>query len=208
MNSSSELNEDIAKPKDIFKNIKSKYILLKIFNNLLKKKSLDIIKYNKNMKDRININIKDYKEYSEIYSLIEIEIKPVKNGYDKFINIKDKDKEYYHIYFNDKEEEIKRNYLNENEKVEKIKIIIDFNIKSFEGLFNNCKCIEYIIFKKFYRNNINNMKSMFCGCTDLKGLNLSNFNTIKVTDMRNMFSECSSLTKLNLSNFNTNNLYA
>ena len=33
MNSSSELNEDKTKPKDIFKNIKSKYILQKLFNN-------------------------------------------------------------------------------------------------------------------------------------------------------------------------------
>ena len=56
----------------------------------------------------------------------------------------------------------KRNYLNEN--VKKIKIIIDYQIKSFEGLFEDCECIEYINFKKFYRNNINNMKSMFCGC--------------------------------------------
>ena len=45
----------------------------------MKKKSLDIIKYNKIIKDRININIKDYKEYSEIYSSIEIEIKLVNN---------------------------------------------------------------------------------------------------------------------------------
>ena len=39
----------------------------------MKKKSLDIIKYNKNIQKRINISIKDYKEYSEIYSSIEIE---------------------------------------------------------------------------------------------------------------------------------------
>ena len=56
----------------------------------MKKKSLDIIKYNKNLKDRLDISIKDYKEYSEIYSLIELEIKPVKNNYDKFININKK----------------------------------------------------------------------------------------------------------------------
>ena len=36
----------------------------------MRKKSLYIIKYNKNIKNRINI--KDYKEYSEIYSSIEI----------------------------------------------------------------------------------------------------------------------------------------
>ena len=74
----------------MLKNFKSKYILQKVFNNLLKKKFLDIIKYNKNIKERINISIKDYKEYSEIYSSIEIEIKPINNGYGKFINMKEK----------------------------------------------------------------------------------------------------------------------
>ena len=64
---------------------------------------------------------------------------------------------YFHIYFHNNNEEIKRNYLNENENVKKIKIIIDYQIKSFENLFKICKCVEYIYFKKFYRNNINNM---------------------------------------------------
>ena len=69
---SKEVNK--VKSKDIFKNLKSDYFLQILFNNLMKKKTLDIIKYNKNIKNRININIKDYKEYSEIYSSIEIEI--------------------------------------------------------------------------------------------------------------------------------------
>jgi len=67
----------------------------------MKKKSLDIIKYNKNIKDRINISIKDYKEYSEIYSSIEIEIKTVHNRYTKFINFNKENEMNYHIYFND-----------------------------------------------------------------------------------------------------------
>ena len=79
MNSSNELSKEKIESKYIFKNLKSDYFLLNLFNNLLKKKSLDIIKYNNNIKDRINISIKDYKEYSEIYSSIEIEIKPAKN---------------------------------------------------------------------------------------------------------------------------------
>ena len=108
MNPSNGLSNEKTESKDIFKNLKSDYFLQKLFYYLLKKKSLDIIKYNKNIKERINISIKDYKEYSEIYSSIEIEIKPVKNKYGKFINI---NKKYYHIYFNDKKEEIKRNYL-------------------------------------------------------------------------------------------------
>ena len=77
MNSSSELSKEKSESnkiesKDIFKNLKNDYFLQKLFNNLLKKKSLDIIKYNKNIKYRINISIKDYKEYAEIYSSIEI----------------------------------------------------------------------------------------------------------------------------------------
>ena len=92
MNPSNELSNEKTdsnkiESKNIFENVKSNYILKKLFYNLLKKKSLDIIKYNKNIQKRINISIKDYKEYSEIYSSIEIEIKPIKNEYGKFINI-------------------------------------------------------------------------------------------------------------------------
>ena len=119
--------EKITKTMDKFKNLKSDYFLRKLFYNLLKKKSLDIIKYNKNIKERINISIKDYIEYSE---LIEIEIKPVNNKYGEFINISKENEIYYHIYFNDNIEEIKRNYLNKNDNVEKLKIIIDNQIKS------------------------------------------------------------------------------
>ena len=44
------------------------------------------------------------------------------------------DEKYYHIYLNDNKEEIKRNYLNANENVEKLKIIINYQIKSFEKI--------------------------------------------------------------------------
>ena len=82
----------------------------------------------------------------------------MKDKYSKFINIKEKDKEYYHIYFNDnKEKEIKRKNLNEDDKVTKINIIIDYQVTSFSYLFSDCKSIESINFKKFYRNNIIDM---------------------------------------------------
>ena len=55
-----------------YDNIKANYFLEKVFNNLKRGKALNIVKYNKNMKKRINININDYKEYSEKYSSIEI----------------------------------------------------------------------------------------------------------------------------------------
>ena len=109
MNSSSELRKEKIKSKNLFKNLKNDYFLQILFNNLMKKKSLEIIKYNKNIKNRINISIKDYKECSEIYLSIEIEIKLANNKYGKFININNENEKYFHIYFNDNKEELKRN---------------------------------------------------------------------------------------------------
>ena len=207
-------------------NIKSNYILKKVFNNLKKKRILEIVKNNKNIKKRINLNINDYKEYSEKYSLIEIEIKPVNNKSGKFINIKEQDEKYYHIYFNNEKEEIKRNYLEEDEKIKIIKIIIDYKIesKSFENLFKDCQkfymgnvtdmrymfygclSLKKLNFNNSNTNNVTNMESMFNQCLALKELNLTSFNTNKVTNMGYMFYGCSSLKKLNLNNFNTNNV--
>ena len=135
MNSSNELSQGRTESKDIFKNLKNDFFLQKLFHNLLKKKFLEIIKYNKKTKKRINVKIKDYKEYSETYSSIEIEIKPVKKRYNKFINIYNENEIYYHIYFNNNKDEINRNYLYQNDKVEKLKIIIDYQVKSFKKLF-------------------------------------------------------------------------
>ena len=63
---------------------------------------LKIIKYNMNIQKRLNININNYKNYSELYSSIELEIIPIQNKYGSFINIKKEDKKYFHLYFNDK----------------------------------------------------------------------------------------------------------
>ena len=194
------------KSVDIFNSLKADYFLQKVFNNLERIRSLNIVKYNKNIKKRINLNINDYKEFSEKYSSIKVEIKPIYNKYGKFNNISEENEKYYQIYFNNKKEEIKRNYIKENEKIRIIIIIINYEIKSFKGLFENCDCIESIYFKKFHRNNINNMSLMFYKCSSLKELNLTNFNTNNVIDMSGMFSGCSSLKELNLTNFNTNNV--
>ena len=48
-----------------------------------------------------------------------------------------KKKIYYHIYFNDNKEEVKNKYeINKKDKVKKIKIIIDYQVKSFKDLFS------------------------------------------------------------------------
>ena len=184
------------------KRIKSDYFLVKMLSILSRKKLLHIIKYNKQTQNLLDININDYKNYCEIFSPIEIEIIPTKDVYGKFISISH-DKSYYHIYFNDSKEEAQNNFITGNDKVEKIKIILDYQIKSLNNLFHECKCIRSITFKKFCRININGMIRMFYGCSFLKEINLSNFNTTEVTNMTQMFYGCSKLKELNLSNFNT-----
>ena len=109
MNSTSELTKDKKElnkieSKDIFKNLKCDYFLQKLLNNLLKKKSLYIIKYNKNIQKRINISIKDYKEYSEKYSSIEIELEFTSDKRGQIFDIDKENEIYYHIYLNDNKE--------------------------------------------------------------------------------------------------------
>ena len=140
-----------AKPNPITEKIKSDYFLRKLYDNMPKKKKLVIVKYNKKIQNRLNLSVNDYKECCKI----EIEIIPTKGKNGKFIDINENDKLYYHIYFNDNKEEIKNKYkIEEEDKVTKIKIIIDYQVKSFKELFNKCRCIKSINFKKFYRNNV------------------------------------------------------
>ena len=134
-----------------WENIKNKLILQKIFLNLEINRTLLVVKYNKAIQKKINIDIDDFKQNSKI----EINIKPVKNKFGKFINILEEENEkYFHIYFNDGKEEIQRKKITENDKVNEIKILIDKPIISFYKLFYDCQCIESIHFPKFYRNNI------------------------------------------------------
>ena len=193
---------------DYINQIKNKYILKLIFNNLPIKKRLEIAQYNKNSQNRLNININDYKDYSEIYTSIEIIIIPIKNKSGKIFNFPYGENEsFFHVYINNNnKKEIKgnnRNFITKKDKIKTIKIKIDYQVKSLEGLFKGCKCIKSIIFKKFYRNNINNMSYMFYNCYYLKKLNIYNIRTDNVINMCYMFYGCSSLEELNLSKFNT-----
>ena len=112
-----------------YSGINCKYIRIKVFEYLDKKRLLQIIKYNKKSQMLLNVEINDYKDNYKALSSIELELKP-SNIYGEFINLNRKDEEekdrekYYHIYFNDNKKEIKNKYyLNENDKVTKIKIL-------------------------------------------------------------------------------------
>ena len=69
---------------DIIKKIRSKYIQIKIFDNLEENKILNIVHYNKKYQKLMNINLKYYKNE---FLKIEIEIIPKENIYGQFINI-------------------------------------------------------------------------------------------------------------------------
>ena len=203
----SHITSNKSKLRGKIENVKSKYILQKIFNYIIKDKTIKIVKYNKNIKNKININIDDYEKYCW-REKVEIEIIPAENKYSKFskfINIYDKNKyKYCHIYFNNNyKKQIKRNYLKKDENVTKINIILDKQIKSFFRLFYECR-IEYISFKKYYRNNIILFKEMFGNCAYLKEANISNLNCKNWLWMERMFASCSSLKKVILPHVNSN----
>ena len=176
-------------------------------NNLSEYKLLYLIKYNKEIQNRLEININDYKNYKENKKII-LKIIPQENTEGKFINIASN--KYYqfliHVYFNNNPKEIQQYSIKKKDKIKSIKIVLDPEIKSFNKLFYECDSITKISFLRFKRKDITNMSQMFSLCTSLEELDLSKFNTDNVTDMSYMFSNCSSLKKLDLSNFNTKNV--
>ena len=111
-----------------FKKIRSKYILAQIFEYIQQDRKLNIIRYNKKLKYKLNIKMDKFKK---AYSKIEIEIFPKENEYGRFIHIPNMKGDFnYHIYFDDNKEDIKRRELTENDKVKKIKVILNHKIKS------------------------------------------------------------------------------
>jgi len=196
----SNLNE-----KALWTKVKSEYILRQICDHLNPRKLLEYIRYNKNIQARLNINNNDYlNEYLKIG--LEIDLIPVESKCIKFINIGKKDQSNFHFYFDDNPIETKKNYIDKDEKIKKIKIIIDNEVKSLENLFESRSCIKKINFLRFKRKDIYNISNMFSNCSSLEEIDLSHFNTDNVINMSCMFFGCSLIKELNLSNFNTDNV--
>ena len=132
------------------KKVKSDYFIQKFFGYMPKRKLLETVRYNKSIQKRINININHYKVYSEKYSSIELDIIPIKGKYDKFINIKEEDKKYFHIHFNDnKKKEIQNTLLNKDDTVSKISIIIIIKLNHFQDYFINVGVLNLLNLKNF-----------------------------------------------------------
>ena len=186
--------------------IKSIFTIRILFAHLNRKTKLKIIKLNKSLQADLNLSINDYKNFSEKYSKIEIIIFPSKErkARSQIINYDEKNKNFYHIYFNDNlNEEVKNNYIEKNEEISKIIIIIDSEINTLKELFEGCSEIESIFFIKFLRNNITDMSAMFRGCSKLKIVKFLQVNTSNVTNMNYMFNKCLLIKELDLSKFDT-----
>ena len=146
------------------KNIKNKNILKTIIGYLDISQTLKLLQYNNFLQKKVDIGISTYRKH---FNEIVIEMIPIDNPKAKdddknfFINIPDQYKNFYHIYFDEHKQEENRNYIINNEQVNKIKIIIDEEVKSFENLFANAYYIETINFIKFNRKDITDMSGMF-----------------------------------------------
>ena len=84
-------DNESAKPNPILESLKSDFFLEKLYDIMPKKKKLEIVKYNKKVQNRLDLGVKDYKEYSETFTPIEIEIIPAKGKYGEFIKVDEKD---------------------------------------------------------------------------------------------------------------------
>ena len=165
-------------------NIKSDYILKNIFdfhNN--ERKKLNLIKYNKNLQRKLNININNYRRYRYIIFYVEGQNKNV-----KFIN-----------FYNKKSNDI----IIKNTNVPRFKRILvnTYNLRLM-GLFFKLEGILSVrIIKLFNDNSLWNGKqynlcNLFHGCTNLKQIIFQNDNKFLLENGNEMFKDCENLEKI------------
>ena len=190
--------------KCVFNDVRSNFILKKIFHDLDKRIYCQIIRYNKNLQKKINIELEDYHQLYKIYSKIELEIIPTSPFINKEEIIKmNNDRSFYHIhYIYDKNQKSKK----KREPLTRIKIVIDTEFESLKGLFKDCTGIYKFNLLKYKRIDVTDMSEMFSGCFNMVEINLPNIKVFNVTDMSSMFAGCKALEKLDLSNFDTKNV--
>ena len=144
--------------RNILEKIRSRFILKRIFDDLKENKFLETIGYNKEIRNKLDISINDYKEYLQI----EIEMIRILNKDTNFIYILNKNNKcFYHIYLDNNKKETKREYITEKDNAKKIMVKIDYEIKSLTELFKDREYIEKINFIKCNRNDIVGMNSIF-----------------------------------------------
>ena len=194
--------------------LNSKYILKQIFDNLEDIRAYEIFRYNKNIQQKLNIDINLYKELSLEKSPIIIEIIPVENKKGKIFNYVSGSNRNYHMYFNDSNKEQYTNKIggegeedeedddDEQEKEEKEeKEKKEENQAKEEEENIKVKKIKLVIDYK-----VDSFENLFEDCNCIESINFKRFTRINIKDMRSMFWQCSNLKEANLEKFNTDNV--
>ena len=141
-------------------NIKSKYLLEIIFNNLRKKLKLNLVKYNKNFLQKLGIDIKDFQKYKLLKEINE----------KLMLNIKDIDINYLDL----SEKKLNDNALEYFDKIE------FENLKVINLSNNKIKDIKSFI--KYKLDKLDLSQNMI---SDISSLNNYNFEDLKELYLNN-----------------------
>ena len=168
--------------------IKSSFVLKIIFGFLNEFKKLNIIKYNKKLQKRLNVNKNDY---STIITIKLFENRKNEFCFEFFDKSDFCDEEIY-LYNKNNDKEVKNRSIKPNNNIKYIEIIFRRRHNSLAKLFSGYKYIRSVDIK----NSVGNLNSMFSYCKSLEEVNFINFNFEKVYDMTYLFSCCGSLKKV------------
>ena len=106
----------MSKGRKIIFKIKLTKFFITMFNHLEKSLSLNIVRYNNQLKNILGMNINDYENCSKI----EIDIFPIPDKIGKFVNVNAKNKDNLHIYLNDDLKESKKYNISKDDHINKI----------------------------------------------------------------------------------------
>ena len=208
--------------ESLLNKIKSSYNLKELFTFVDEKKELDLLKYNKYLRNRIDLTLDHYKTFKNIVINLEFDEDYLNSLKNEFMETKNKIENKN--YENEEEkkklnDDLKKN----NEELTRIRFmgLPFFNqYKEFIKIFYDDKQGETTAFFNYLDNknipkikilidknaNIDDCFSMFANCMSLKEIKFVKFNTKDITSMRHMFYLCSHLRNLDLSNFDTSNV--
>ena len=146
----------------MLKNIKSSYILKQIFGNIINKKKLKLIKYDKKISDKMDITLQNYKDefFKEFNTKFDIKLADINN---QLLNLKNKKVENAKLDFLSKVkfESLNALYLNNNEITE-------------------IKAIEKVSYKGIKYLNLSGNK-----ITDIEPITKANFAELKILYLMN-----------------------
>ena len=128
-------------------NVKSKNIIKEIFRNIRNKRKLNIIKYNKRILIRLNINKKEFENYIKLKEFNKKYNTNIEDIDIKQLNLEDKNigNEGLKILFKIEFKELKELNLSRNE-ISDINILEKVNFKELKELYLSHNTITYIKF--------------------------------------------------------------